>query len=185
MRTVLIEGTATGGQAGQSSRIENYLGFPDGLSGSQLADRARRQAEKFGAELITARTAVGLDVNGARRTIRFADGGSIDGRAVIPSHRGRVPDTARGGLRATDRRGRVLRRTIDYHRLRRRAGVHSRGRELGRSGRGEPVPVRVSSVTIVVWGPSLEASMSHYLIQQVEAIDNITVRTHNGPRGLR
>ena len=55
LRTVLIERTATGGQAGQSSRIENYLGFPDGVSGGQLAHRARRQAEKFGAELITAR----------------------------------------------------------------------------------------------------------------------------------
>ncbi len=54
LKTVLIERTATGGQAGQSSRIENYLGFPDGLSGSQLAERARRQAEKFEAELITA-----------------------------------------------------------------------------------------------------------------------------------
>jgi thioredoxin reductase (NADPH) len=83
LRTVLIEGTATGGQAGQSSRIENYLGFPDGVSGSQLAQRARKQAEKFGAELITARTAAALEVNGCARTVRFADGGSIDGHAVI------------------------------------------------------------------------------------------------------
>src|ERR1700736_2270273 len=64
LRTVLIERTATGGQAGQSSRIENYLGFPDGVSGDQLAQRARRQAEKFGAELITARAATELEVNG-------------------------------------------------------------------------------------------------------------------------
>src|SRR5512133_3592039 len=55
LRTVLVERTATGGQAGQSSRIENYLGFPDGISGSQLAERARRQAVKFGAEVISAR----------------------------------------------------------------------------------------------------------------------------------
>ena len=73
---MLIETTATGGQAGQSSKIENYLGFPDGVSGGQLADRARRQAEKFGAELITARTATALEINGPKRTIRFADGGS-------------------------------------------------------------------------------------------------------------
>ncbi len=55
LRTVLVERSATGGQAGQSSRIENYLGFPDGISGSQLAERARRQAVKFGAELVSAR----------------------------------------------------------------------------------------------------------------------------------
>nr|BFE87600.1 hypothetical protein GCM10020093_102010 [Planobispora longispora] len=62
LRTVLVEQHASGGQAGQSSRIENYLGFPDGVSGSQLADRARRQALKFGAELLTARTVTSLEV---------------------------------------------------------------------------------------------------------------------------
>ena len=80
---MLVERQATGGQAGQSSRIENYLGFPDGVSGGQLADRARRQAEKFGAELITARKATALEVNGSKRTVRFADGGWIDAHAVI------------------------------------------------------------------------------------------------------
>src|SRR5271163_918906 len=60
LRTVLVEQEAIGGQAGLSSRIENYLGFPSGIAGGQLADRARRQAEKFGAELITARTATAL-----------------------------------------------------------------------------------------------------------------------------
>ena len=58
LRTVLVERTATGGQAGQSSRIENYLGFPDGVSGAQLTDRARRQAAKFGAEVLTTRNVV-------------------------------------------------------------------------------------------------------------------------------
>ena len=58
-------------------------GLSDGVSGSQLAQRARQQAEKFGAELITARTATALEVNGSKRTVRFADGGSIDAHAVI------------------------------------------------------------------------------------------------------
>src|SRR6266481_1203569 len=62
LRTVLVERTAAGGQAGQSSRIENYLGFPDGVSGAQLTDRGRRQASKFGAELLTTREVVGLQV---------------------------------------------------------------------------------------------------------------------------
>ena len=65
LRTVLVERTATGGQAGQSSRIENYLGFPDGVSGAQLTERARRQAAKFGAEMLTTRDVIGLEVNGA------------------------------------------------------------------------------------------------------------------------
>ena len=64
LNTVLIERTATGGQAGQSSRIENYLGFPDGLSGAQLADGRRRQAEKFEAELITTAEVTALEIDG-------------------------------------------------------------------------------------------------------------------------
>ena len=62
LRTVLVERQATGGQAGQEPRIENYLGFPDGVTGTQLTDRARRQAHKFGAEVLTTRDVVGLDV---------------------------------------------------------------------------------------------------------------------------
>ncbi len=83
LKTVLIERTATGGQAGQSSRIENYLGFPDGLSGAQLAERARRQAEKFEAELITAAEVVALEVDGNARTVHLSDGRAIGTRAVI------------------------------------------------------------------------------------------------------
>src|ERR1700677_3399339 len=83
LRTVLVERTATGGQAGQSSRIENYLGFPDGVSGAQLTDRARRQAAKFGAEIVTAREVVAIEVNGSARTVRFTDGSAIDAHAII------------------------------------------------------------------------------------------------------
>ena len=84
LRTVLVERTATGGQAGQSSRIENYLGFPDGVSGAQLTDRARRQATKFGAELLTTREVVGLEVNGSARSgpVRRRQRG-IDAHTVI------------------------------------------------------------------------------------------------------
>ena len=83
LRTVLVERQATGGQAGQSSRIENYLGFPDGVSGAQLTDRARRQAGKFGAELLTAREVVALEVRGSARVVRFGDGGEIAAHAVV------------------------------------------------------------------------------------------------------
>src|SRR5215207_830925 len=83
LRTVLVEREATGGQAGQSSRIENYLGFPDGVSGGQLADRARRQAGKFGAELLLTRDAVALEAHGPKRVLRFADGSTIAAHAVV------------------------------------------------------------------------------------------------------
>src|SRR5690606_1368747 len=83
LRTVLVERTATGGQAGQSSRIENYLGFPDGLSGAQLADRARRQAAKFGAEVLQAGEVTALEARGTARVARLADGTEIAAHAVI------------------------------------------------------------------------------------------------------
>ena len=83
LRTVLVEREATGGQAGQSSRIENYLGFPDGVSGGQLADRARRQAVKFGAELLLARDVVALEAHGPKRVLHLDDGRRIAAHAVV------------------------------------------------------------------------------------------------------
>ena len=83
LRTVLVERQATGGQAGQSSRIENYLGFPDGVSGAQLTDRARRQAAKFGTEVLTARDVVGLEARGSARVVKFGDGTEIAAHSVV------------------------------------------------------------------------------------------------------
>ncbi len=85
LKTVLIEETTTGGQAGRSSLIENYFGFPLGISGAELTTSARRQAERFGAEVITTRRAVKLIAGdiGIARTIAFEDGGEIAARAVI------------------------------------------------------------------------------------------------------
>jgi thioredoxin reductase (NADPH) len=177
LNTVLIERTATGGQAGQSSRIENYLGFPDGVSGSQLADRARRQAEKFKAELITTREAVGLEVNGPVKTITFADGSSIDSRAVIlatgVSYRQLTAEgcedlTGKGVYYGAANSVASECEDEDVYVV---GGANSAGQAamyLSRDAR---------SVTIVVRGPSLEASMSYYLIQQIEANPKITVRT--------
>src|SRR3981081_2927806 len=105
LRTVLVERKATGGQAGQSSRIENYLGFPDGVSGAQLTDRARRQAQKFGAEVLTARDVVALEARGSARVIKFGDGTEIAAHSVVLArgvdHRALDPEgvseqTARG-----------------------------------------------------------------------------------------
>ncbi|HEX2903556.1 MAG TPA: FAD-dependent oxidoreductase [Jatrophihabitans sp.] len=177
LHTVLIERTATGGQAGQSSRIENYLGFPDGVSGAQLTERARRQALKFGAELITTRDVVALEVNGSARTVRFADGGSIDAHTVILATGVSYRQLAGEGLQELTGAGVYYGsalteaancRAQDVYIV---GGANSAGQAAVYLARG------ARSVTLLVRGPSLAASMSYYLIQQIEAIDNIHVRT--------
>jgi thioredoxin reductase (NADPH) len=177
LRTVMVERTATGGQAGQSSRIENYLGFPDGVSGSQLTDRARRQAAKFGAELLTAREVTGLEVRGAARTVRFGDGSAIDAHAIIlatgVTYRqltapGVAEFTGRGiyyGSALTEAAGCA---GEDVYIV---GGANSAGQAAVYLARG------CKSVHILVRGPSLTKSMSHYLIEQVQAIPSIQVHT--------
>jgi thioredoxin reductase (NADPH) len=177
LRTVLIERTATGGQAGQSSRIENYLGFPDGVSGGQLAQRARKQAEKFGAELITARAATALEINGPKRTIRFADGGSIDTHAVIVATGVSYRQLTATGCEELVGRGvyygaaSSIASECDGEEVYVIGGANSAGQAAMHLSR------EAKSVTILVRAPSLEASMSYYLIQQIEQNPKITVRT--------
>jgi thioredoxin reductase (NADPH) len=177
LRTVLLERTATGGQAGQSSRIENYLGFPDGVSGAQLTSRARRQAAKFGAEVLTTRDVVGLEVNGSARTVRFADGSGIDAHTVIlatgVSYRrldapGVDELTGRGVFYGSALTEAAACADQDVYIV---GGANSAGQAAVYLARG------AKSVTILVRGPSLERSMSYYLIQQISGIANISVRT--------
>lgn len=176
LRTVLIERLATGGQAGQSSRIENYLGFPDGVSGAQLTERARRQALKFGAEMITTRDACAVEVNGSARTVRFADGGSIDAHTVILATGVSYRKLEAPGLEFTGRGvfyGSALSEAPacqgqDVYIV---GGANSAGQAAVYFAR------YARSVTMLIRGPSLVASMSHYLIKQIEQIPNITVRT--------
>jgi thioredoxin reductase (NADPH) len=182
LRTVLLERTATGGQAGQSSRIENYLGFPDGVSGAQLTDRARRQANKFGAELLTTREVVGLEVNGSARTVRFADGSAINAHAVIlatgVAYRqltapGLADLTGRGVFYGSALTEATPCRGNDVYIV---GGANSAGQAaVYLSGGGKKPGAR--SVTILVRGPSLRNSMSYYLVEQIERIPHISVRT--------
>ncbi|MFI6523945.1 FAD-dependent oxidoreductase [Streptomyces uncialis] len=177
LRTVLVERSATGGQAGQSSRIENYLGFPDGVSGSQLTDRARRQAAKFGAEILTAREVTGLEINGAAKAVRFSDGHAIAAHSVLlatgVSYRqldapGVADLTGRGvyyGSALTEAA------SCQGHDVYVVGGANSAGQAAMYLSRG------AKSVTVLVRGGPLAASMSHYLVQQVEDAPNITVRT--------
>jgi thioredoxin reductase (NADPH) len=177
LHTVLIERTATGGQAGQSSRIENYLGFPDGVSGSQLADRARRQAEKFGAELITARVATALEVNGCARTVRFADGGSIDAHAVILATGVAYRQLAAVGCAELTGRGVYYGAATSVSSECQDEEVYVIGGANSAGQAAMHLSRDAASVTIVVRAPSLSASMSYYLIQQIEQNPKIKVRT--------
>ncbi|MFI6409589.1 FAD-dependent oxidoreductase [Streptomyces sp. NPDC050548] len=177
LRTVLVERSATGGQAGQSSRIENYLGFPDGVSGAQLTDRARRQASKFGAEILTAREVTGLEANGSARVVRFADGSAVAAHAVIlatgVSYRQLeapgTPDLTGCGVYY----GSALTEAASCqgHDVYIVGGANSAGQAAMYLARG------AKSVTLLVRGPSLAASMSYYLIQQINEAENISVRT--------
>ena len=177
LRTVLLERTATGGQAGQSSRIENYLGFPDGVSGAQLTERARRQAVRFGAELITTRDVVGLEASGSARTVRLADGATIDAHTVIlamgVSYRQLVAPgvdelTGRGVFYGSALTEAANCANQDVYIV---GGANSAGQAAVYLTRG------ARSVTLLVRAPSLESSMSYYLIQQIAAVPNISVRS--------
>ncbi|MFF3332533.1 FAD-dependent oxidoreductase [Streptomyces sp. NPDC002888] len=176
LRTVLVERSATGGQAGQSSRIENYLGFPDGVSGAQLTDRARRQATKFGAEILTAREVTGLEINGAARVVRFSDGSAIAAHSVILATG--VSYRELGAPGADDLTGCGVfygsalteAASCQGHDVYIVGGANSAGQAAMYLSKG------AKSVTLLVRGASLSASMSHYLIQQISESPNISVR---------
>jgi thioredoxin reductase (NADPH) len=187
LKTVLIEETTTGGQAGRSSKIENYLGFPTGVSGAELTTSARRQAERFGAEVITTRKAVRLQAgdSGTARTIEFEDGSIVSAQAVILA-----TGVAYRQLQVTgcwddpdNPACNYVGRGVFYG-----ASVSDssecKGEDVyivgGANSAGQAAMYMsrtAKSVTLLVRGPSLEASMSYYLIQQIEKNDNITVRT--------
>ena len=176
LRTVVVERAAAGGQAGQSSRIENYLGFPDGVAGDQLTERARRQALRFGAELLTARTVTGLQAKGSAREVTFDDGTVIRSHAVVlatgVSYRhleasGADDLVGRGvfyGSAATQAPGCAGQHVIIV------GGANSAGQAAVFFSR------YAAKVTIAVRGDSLTRSMSSYLIDQIAGIENIEVR---------
>jgi thioredoxin reductase (NADPH) len=177
LRTVLVERTATGGQAGQSSRIENYLGFPDGVSGAQLTSRARLQAAKFGAEVLTTRDVTGLEVKGSARSVNFADGTSIEAHTVILATGVSYRRLDAPGL--TEYTGRGV-----YYGSALTEASACKGQDIyivgGANSAGQAAVFlsrQAKSVTILVRGSSLQASMSYYLIKQIEDIPNIRVRT--------
>jgi thioredoxin reductase (NADPH) len=176
LRTVVVERATAGGQAGQSSRIENYLGFPAGLSGADLARRATAQARRFEAELLTAQEAVGLDAGGTTRIVRMADGSDVASHTVL---------LATGvSYRRLDATGadRLTGRGIWYGTASTGDAALLDGQEAfvvgGANSAGQAALhlARRTKVTILYRGESLAKSMSHYLVDRIESMPEITVR---------
>ncbi len=176
LQTVVIEREAPGGQAGQSAAIENYLGFPRGLSGADLTHRAVAQARRFGAEMVLARDVIGFETRGPVRAVRFSDATEIEARTVLVatgvSYRlldapGLAELTGRGvyyGATATDAR------TCEGDDVYIVGAANSAGQAVLNIARF------ARRVVLVVRAASLEAAMSQYLVDRIEAAPNVEVR---------
>jgi thioredoxin reductase (NADPH) len=177
LKTVLVEREAPGGQAGMSSRIENYLGFPAGLSGHDLARRALTQAQRFGVELLNPQEAISLRVAGPARIVTLADGSELSGKTVLittgVSYRTmNVPGVAQ------------LTGAGIYYGAGLTEALASKGEDVyivgGANSAGQAAVYFAQyarQVTMLVRGDSLTATMSHYLIERLKQTPNIVVET--------
>ena len=179
LRTVVIEKEAPGGQAGQSASIENYLGFPKGVSGADLAHRAVAQATRFGAEMLLARDVVGLETRGPVRAVRFHDSGELEARAVIVATGVSYRRLEGPGLAEFAGRG-------VYYGSSAAEASQCEGDEVyivgGANSAGQAAlnfARYAKRVVMLVRGGNLEDTMSMYLVAQIGATDNVEVRPHS------
>jgi thioredoxin reductase (NADPH) len=178
LRTALIEREAPGGQAGQSSRIENYLGFPVGLSGADLARRATAQAQRFGAELLTVQEVTAIDERGPARLVQMAGHDQLGAKAIIVSTGVDYRRLDAPGIEELSGRG-------VYYGGSRSEGISCRDEHVvvvgGANSAGQAAIYfagYAQRVTILYRGQSLAKSMSQYLIDTIAATPNIDVRLH-------
>ena len=176
LRTVVVEKEAPGGQAGQSASIQNYLGFPKGLSGADLAHRAVAQATRFGAEMLLARDVVGLESRGPVRAVRFGDSGDLEARAVVVASGVSYRRLEGPGL--ADLAGRGI-----YYGSSASEAIQCEGDDVyvvgGANSAGQAAlnfARYAKRVVMVVRGAQLEDTMSLYLVAQIKATANIEVR---------
>lgn len=178
LSTVMIERSAPGGQAGSSSRIENYLGFPVGLSGDDLARRGVTQAKRFGVEILTPQEVVGVKLENYYRVVKLADGSEINCHALLLAT---GVYWRRLNLPGCDRlTGRGI-----YYGAAKTEALACQGEHIylvgGANSAGQAAMYfskYAAQVTMLVRGDSLTKSMSQYLIDQIDATDNIDVQTH-------
>jgi thioredoxin reductase (NADPH) len=176
LETVIVEREAPGGQAGQSSAIENYLGFPKGLSGSDLAQRALAQVSRFGAELVLAREVVGLEQRGTVRAVLLEGGGEVEARSVVVSTGVSYRRLGAEGVERLQGKG------IYYGATAAEAGQTAGDMVYVVGGANSAGQAALSfarhakQVTLVVRGPELLATMSTYLVDRITAAPNITAR---------
>lgn len=176
--TAVIEGTAPGGQAGTSSKIENYLGFPTGISGQALAGRAQVQAQKFGAKLLVARGATGLDCSAVPFTVELEHGKSVKARAVV------VATGARYRKLDLPRYCELEGNGIYYAATAMEAGLCADTEVVvigGGNSAGQAaifLARTVKHVHILVRGKGLAETMSSYLIERIEASEKISLHPY-------
>jgi len=179
LSTVMIEREAPGGQAGSSSRIENYLGFPAGLSGGDLARRAVAQAKRFGVEILTPQEATAVRVEGPYRIVTLADGSEISCHALMIATGVTWRKLNMPGIERLTGAG-------VYYDAAQTEAIACSGEEVyivgGANSSGQAAMYfskYARKVTILVRGNSLAKNMSHYLIEQISATDNIIVKVHS------
>jgi thioredoxin reductase (NADPH) len=176
LSTVIVEREAPGGQAGQSAAIENYLGFPKGLSGSDLARRALAQVSRFGAEMVLARDVVGFETRGPVRAVLFDGSGEIEARAVIVATGVSYRRLEAAGLDELTGRG-------VYYGVNAGEASQCQGDEVyivGAANSAGQAALDLSRfaerVVLVARGSTLMQTMSHYLVERITSVPNIAVR---------
>lgn len=176
LRTVVLEGEAPGGQAGTSSKIENYLGFPNGLSGEELAARAQLQAQKFGATLALPMQVAGIDGTEPPYTLRLVDNAPVRARTIVVASGAAYRRLNVDGAESFEGRG------IQYAATAMEAGLCENEEAIvvgGGNSAGQAavyLSKHASHVHMLVRGEGLAASMSDYLVRRIEASDRITLR---------
>jgi len=182
LRTLVVEREAPGGQAGTSSRIENYLGFPSGISGDELANRALRQARRLGAEILITRRIDRIDP--ASREVVLDSDEAIHARTII------IATGVSWRRLAIDGFDRLIGKGVYYGAARSEAGA-TQGLDIHLIGAGNSAGQaamffanHARTVTLLVRGESLEKSMSHYLIDQLRGKSNIKVALRTEVRAV-
>ena len=176
LRTVIVEREAPGGQAGQSAAIENYLGFPKGLSGSDLTYRAIAQASRFGAEMVIARDVVGFEVRGPVRAVLLDGSGEIEARAMVVATGVSYRRLTAPGLDELTGRG-------IYYGVNASDASQCQDDEVyvvGAANSAGQAALNLSRfakrVVLVVRSATLADTMSRYLVERITAAANIVVR---------